>query len=379
VNDDMNTEDVILPELTDARVDEIEEALFAAIATDREATHREGHLAAERARRVRRGRIWLGAGAAAAIVVVAAVIAPSMPALLGGASSASTAENAPDVGGIRDGAGVDLGGGAVQSGGGSVGESDEGSSASGAEREIIATASATVRVDDAAAAAQRIGDDAEALGGYVEAMSIGGEQLMPYAAEDGATVPLSASTSAAWITVRVPAARLADATTALGEIGEVTQSQIDRRDVTSEAVDLRARIDALEASVERLTALVSKADSTSDLIAAEEALASRQADLESYQQQLKYLDEQVGMSTLTVSLFEPSPVVEADPAGFGDGIAAGWSGLLATMNGFVLAVGFLLPWLAVVAVIAAVVWLIRRGARRRRRLAHDGEPGDAAE
>jgi hypothetical protein len=375
VNDDMNTEDVILPELTDARVDEIEEALFAAIATDREAAHRDGDVAAARARRVRRGRIWLGAGAAAAIVVVAAVIAPSMPALLGGASSASTAENAPDVGGIRDGAGVDLGGGAVQSGGGSVGESDEGSSAPDAEREIIATASATVRVDDAAAAAERIGDDAEALGGYVEAMSIGGEQLMPYAAEGDAAVPLSASN--AWITVRVPAAQLADATAALGEIGDVTASQIDRRDVTSEAVDLRARIDALSASVERLTSLVAKAGSTSELIAAEEALASRQADLESYQQQLKYLDEQVGMSTLTVSLFEPSPAVEADPAGFGDGIAAGWNGLLATMNGFVLAFGFLLPWLAVIAVIAAIVWLIRRGVRRRR-TTHDIEPGDAA-
>jgi hypothetical protein len=78
-----------------------------------------------------------------------------------------------------------------------------------------------------------------------------------------------------------------------------------------------------------------------------------------------------------VSLFEPSPAVEADPAGFGDGIAAGWNGLLATMNGFVLAFGFLLPWLAVIAVIAAIVWLIRRGVRRRR-TTHDIEPGDAA-
>jgi hypothetical protein len=47
------------------------------------------------------------------------------------------------------------------------------------------------------------------------------------------------------------------------------------------------------------------------------------------------------------------------------------------MNGFVLAFGFLLPWLAVIAVIAAIVWLIRRGVRRRR-TTHDIEPGDAA-
>jgi len=368
VNEDMNTEDVTLPELSDARIDEIESVLFRAIGRERQ----RDDAARERARRARRGRLWLGVGGAAAVIVVAAVLAPSMPAILGGVSGgsdASTAENAPDVAPADGG---DLGGAVDQSKPGTM-SGQSASEESGTEREIIATASATVRVDDAEEAAASIGELATGAGGYVEAMSVGGERTMPYddtmgggvddggMAEDVATSP----SSTAWVTIRVPAAKLSEVTAALSDIGEVTVSQIDRRDVTSEAIDLRARVEALEASVGRLTDLVGQAESTADLIAAEDALATRQSDLEAYQQQLKYLDEQVGMSTLTVSLFEPSPVVTADPAGFGDGLAAGWGGLVATLNGMVIALGFLLPWLAVIVVAAAVFWVVRRAIRRR--------------
>ncbi|CAI9386407.1 DUF4349 domain-containing protein [Microbacterium sp. T2.11-28] len=370
MNEDMDTEDVTLPELSDARIDEIEGVLFRAIGRERQ----RDVAAQERARRARRGRLWLGTGGAAAVIVIAAVLAPSMPAIIGGmggGSDASTAEGAPD---IAPADGGDLGGAVDQGGNGTM--SGEGASEeSGTAREIIATASATVRVADAEAAATRIGELATGAGGYVEAMSVGGERAVPYddmvdggmvddgMGGDAVTTP---SPSSAWITVRVPAAELADVTAALSDVGEVTASQIDRRDVTSEAIDLRARVEALEASVARLTDLVGEAESTADLIAAEDALATRQSDLEAYQQQLKYLDEQVGMSTLTVSLFEPSPVVTADPAGFGDGIAAGWGGLVATLNGLVIALGFLLPWLAVIAVAATIVWGVRRVIRRRR-------------
>lgn len=374
MTDDMNERASTLPELSDARIDEIETALFAQIRRERSA-ERSAH---ERRRRVRRGRVWLSAGAAAAVVVVAAAIAPAMPGLLGGASSGSDAapaiaEQDRNVEGA-DG-GVDLDGPAT----------GDAMSASGIDREIVATASATVRVADPEDAAEQIADTAESLGGYVEAVSIGGGLPMPI---DSGMQPLhdtlqpapesmpgqsrTVSPDTAWLTVRVPASRLDDATAELRQVGEVIASQTDRRDVTGEAVDLRARIDALRASVERLTALVGEADSTSDLIAAEEALAARQAELESYEQQLKMLDELVGMSTLTVSLVAPDQVVAADPAGFGDGLAAGWNGLVATLNGIVIALGFLLPWLAVAAVVLLIVWAVLRTRRRRSRAATPG-------
>lgn len=387
----MNTDDKALPELTDARIDELETQLFAAIRA--EGTGEPRRTAAdERRRGVRRGRLWLAGGAAAAVIVVAAVIAPNLGGLglnvgTSGAQtdSAAAPEMAPnaaqdsggDMGGVEEFADGD---GATGSSGalapeGTVVAPD---TATG-DREIIATASAAVRVDDVEAAATQVGELAAGAGGYVEALSLGADgPAYPHGMSDaGPTVPYPQSN--AWVAVRVPAAELDATIAALSDLGEVTSSQLDRRDVTGEAVDLRARIDALQTSVVRLEALMADATSTADLLAAEGALSERQAQLESYEQQLKHLEDQVGMSSLTVSLHEPGEVVEADPAGFGDGIAAGWNGLVATLNGIVIALGFMLPWLGVIAVVVLVVWLIRRAARRRARARTDAAAAPSAE
>ena len=178
----------------------------------------------------------------------------------------------------------------------------------------------------------------------------------PYPSRDGG----------GWITVRVPSAELDGALAALAGVGEVTASNLSRQDVTDQAVDLRARVSASEASVARLTELIAQAQSVADLIAAESALAERQATLESDRQQLEMLENQVALSTLSVQLMPDTPTVEADPAGFGDGIAAGWNGLVATLNGVVIALGFLLPWIAVLALGAAIVWGVVRLVRRAR-------------
>ncbi|GAA3904996.1 DUF4349 domain-containing protein [Microbacterium invictum] len=377
----MSTHDQALPDLSDERVAEIEKQLFDAVGAEpRTGTNAED----ERRRRVRRGRLWLAGGTAAAVIVVAAVIAPyvsgitsnSAGSMVDQSSSGALPEMAPDFSDADGGATADEQGGADDLAGPDAGVTSS-------EREIIATASASVRVDDVRAAADRITVIAEDAGGYVEALSMGADgQFVVLGTSPGVSYP--AEVSSAWISVRVPADQLDAVTQSLAGVGDVTSSQLDRRDVTSEAVDLRARIDALRTSVERLESLMADAESTADLLAAESALADRQAQLESYEQQLKYLEDQVGMSSLTVSLYEPSEVVQADPAGFGDGIAAGWNGLVATLNGIVIALGFLLPWLAVIAVVGVVVWLIRRAVRARRVRRStavpdsDDEPGDRA-
>jgi len=349
-----------LPELSDERIDEIEDSLFAEIARDRTT------------RRARRGRGWLIGGAAAAVIVVAAVIAPSVGSLVGVTSTnesavapqAPAAEGGSDSGAVSDGSGV----AELDSTGQKSAEAD---AAPEAGRDIIVTASATVVVDDIAAAAAMISDAAESRDGYVESMSIGTSgQVIPVDPNSGvvydSTMPYPYPPDGAWITVRVPADGLQSLVDQLGGLGEVTASSINRQDVTTVTVDLQARIDAAQASVDRLTLLMSQAGSLADLIAAESALAERQATLESYQQQLKYYDEQVAMSTLTVTLSPDIEPVTADPAGFGDGLAAGWNGLVATLNGIVVAIGFLIPWLLVLLVIGLVAWVVVRLVRSRR-------------
>jgi hypothetical protein len=353
-----------LPELSEDRVERIENSLFTEISRER-TTHRK-----------RRSAVWLVSGGAAAVIVVAAVIAPTVGGLIIGPASdqAAVAPSAPLVDSAAGGATTDTS--AVKEGpsgseGANAADSASGSGSGTASRDIITTASATVVVDDIAAAVTQITDAAESRDGYVESMSIGQSgQVMPVDPATGmvydSTMPYPATPDGAWITVRVPADGLQSLVDQLSGLGEVTASSVNRQDVTEVTLDLQARVDAAQASVDRLTELMAQAGSLSDLIAAESALAERQATLESYQQQLKYYDEQVAFSTLTVSLTEPVETVVADPAGFGDGLAAGWNGLVATLNGIVIAIGFLIPWILVLAVIGLIVWGIVALVRRRK-------------
>jgi len=353
-----------LPALPADRMDAIEAAVFGRIAEER-----------ERTRRRRRG-IWTGAGAAAAVVVVAAFVGPSLT-VTSGSSGSSTVIGA-DSQGLTD----QYSSGTVQNppvapiapGEQAAGSSSSSEAAAGdaaaratATRDIVATGSSTVEVDDIAAGIDAIGAAATAAGGYVESSQLGGAiGAVPY--EGSATGP---GASSGWITVRVPAAALTSTMDGLRQAGVITATTVNRSDVTEQTVDLRARVAAGEASVARLTELMAKAGSVSDLITAESALAERQAQLDSDRQVLQSVESQVAMSSLSVQLVERSPAVAADPAGFGDGLGAGWNGLIATLNGIVIGLGFLLPWVAVAAVILAGVWLVRRVLRRRREARED--------
>ncbi|KXC07149.1 DUF4349 domain-containing protein [Microbacterium hominis] len=372
----MTTAHTALPELGDDRVEAIEHALFARIADERRAQWERSER--ERIRAVRRGRIWMGGAAAAAVVAVAAIMAPSIAGTLQGTSGASSAALPAVIApggstaelGLTDGRAGDAAAGGM-SGAGVAADAATGS----AGREIAATASATGDVGDAAAAAEGIAAAAVAAGGYVESQSTGAGAPVDVMSGTGVVMPMP---SGAWITVRIPADRLSETVAGLSAYGTVTSSQTDRRDVTTEAVDLRARVSALESSVARLTELMQQSSSTADLIAAESALSERQSELESLRQQLTWVQSQVEMSTLSVSLVTPAPAVTADPAGFGDGVAAGWNGLVATLNGLVIAIGFLLPWLGLIAFAALIVWGARRVVRRRRARTRAPETVDEA-
>lgn len=342
-----------LPELTDAAVARIETAVFEDIAAERP---RQAPAAARARGRRRR---WLtGAGIAAAFVVGVLVTPPILTAV--GGSATSTAE----------------GGDMLVTEESRSGSADQGSpsaatdtaesapmvgDAAVTDREIIATASATVEVKDISDAADTIGALAESRGGYVESTEIGRS-----VAVDDTTAPAPADSGYGWISIRVPSADLPAVIDELAESGDVLSSSISQQDVTSTAIDLRARIDATRASVQRLSELMSQTGSVAELIEAEVALTERQGQLESYEQQLASLEDQVAMSSLTVQLTRTAAATTADPAGFSDGLLAGWNGLVASLNALVIAAGFILPWLALAGVVVLIVWIVRRSRRTRR-------------
>jgi hypothetical protein len=267
------------------------------------------------------------------------------------------------------GPGADSGGADIGTGGASAPEVAPSGAAGGpedtdAERQVVTTANAFVTVEDPAEGAQRVSELVESVGGRVDERS---EQAV--SGDDGVKGTI------ADLVVRVPSDELTGVLADLEDLGDVENVSVSRSDVTSQAVDLDARISALQASVARLQALIDNAASTQALLEVEQALSERQEKLESLQSQRALLADQVDLSTLSVHL-EPVGVAPAGgPEGFLEGLGTGWNALVTVLNGAVVVVGILLPWLALAAVITVAVLVPVRVLRRRSTVVAPAAPG----
>jgi uncharacterized coiled-coil protein SlyX len=220
------------------------------------------------------------------------------------------------------------------------------------DRSIIKTSSLTIRVKNVEKSIIEAQDLATQFEGRIDDSS----QYKNPGSEDS----LSAN-----LTIRVPSANLEKALEAFKGLGDVESSSISATDVTMQKVDLDARIAALNTSIERFKQLISSATNTSDLIAAETALAERQAELDSLTAQLKYLSEQVDMSVIYLALLPNDSFSAIKPIGFFAGIEKGFVALLNAAANLTSILGYFIPWIIAILVIVAIFKLISRIRRNR--------------
>jgi hypothetical protein len=166
------------------------------------------------------------------------------------------------------------------------------------------------------------------------------------------------------LVLRIPSDKVAAVLADAEKLGTVESSSINHTDVTSQRVDLDARVDALQTSVNRLRELMGRAGDTADLLAAESSLTQRQADLDSLRGQRAALGDQIAYATINVSLSAEPTVTRG---GFLGALERGWQSLISTLDGVVVTVGFLLPWTPVVlAVLALVIGFVVHRRRKAR-------------
>lgn len=308
------------------------------------------------------------------LVVVALAIGVGLAAL--GARAQLTDHGAAKTPEIGVAPGVDdsvAGGGSAASSGGSqaaaagaasapeavapqVGPADPGAvPVGGVARALVRTAQLTVEADDPVAVTRRVRTAVAGVAGTI--------------AQE------TSSDTGAQLTVRVPADRLDQLIDAIGGFGRVTNRSAQVVDATEDVVDLDARVASQRASVDRVRALLAQARSIGDIVSVESELTRREADLDSLTGRLAALKDQVALSTLTVDLEKGPATTEPNPqpVGFLAGLAAGWDGLKVVGAGAGTAVGYVLPFVPVLAVVLALAWLGRRVTRARRTARPAGE------
>jgi uncharacterized membrane protein YgcG len=177
------------------------------------------------------------------------------------------------------------------------------------------------------------------------------------------------------MTLSVPSDTLDRVLDELGKLGTTVQRSSSARDVTSTYVDTQARITTMKASLDQLRALLAKTTDLNQIISLETEISRRQADLDALQAQLNALDRKVTMSTVSVTLVTAANVVvPEDTSGFLGGLRAGWKAFLAASSGALTVLGAILPFVALLAIVAVpLLWW-----RRRRSAGQEPKPAYAS-
>ncbi|GEP28377.1 DUF4349 domain-containing protein [Cryobacterium levicorallinum] len=222
-------------------------------------------------------------------------------------------------------------------------------------RDVITTGSMSITATDPVAASESAVTITEQAGGRVDSRSENpGTDVQP---------------ASATLTLRIPSDELDRTLAELKKLGRLNFVSLNAQDVTQQSQDLDARITALTTSVDRLLALMASATSTTDLISIEDALSSRQGELESLQSQRDFLADQIDYSTVQLELVSEGTVAAGGPDNFWTGIIAGWTALVAAAGGLLIGLGVALPWLVILAIFGAIALVIVRVLARRRKAA----------
>ena len=211
---------------------------------------------------------------------------------------------------------------------------------------IIYTANLTLESKDYEAARSALDSALAEAGGYLESSSEYSD------AGDSRSVSL---------TYRVPQQNYENFLAAVAEAGNVTYKNQQADDVTAQYMDVETRLENLKNQRTRLQQLQQQADNLSDLLEIESSLTDVQSQIESWQSQMDWYNDQVEECTVYVSLSEVStysPPSEGFGSRFVSALSAGWQNFVGGLQQVIVALAGAWPVVVIAAAACAgfVVW-----------------------
>jgi hypothetical protein len=214
---------------------------------------------------------------------------------------------------------------------------------------VIRTGAASIRIDSLEPALATLRVLAARVGGYVANTSV---QAGP------------AQYRQATLEIKVPAAHFDDLVAGLEPIGKVEAVNVTAEDVGEEFVDVSARVSNAKRLENRLIELLAtRTGRLQDVLSVERELARVREEIERYEGRLRYLRTRSTMSTLSITVHEPVPVV-GDPGSnvLVRALERAWRNFVELVAGFIASLGVLVP---LVLAGGTVVWGVRRWRRPR--------------
>lgn len=226
---------------------------------------------------------------------------------------------------------------------------------SAAERKIIRNGELTVETESPTDGQQRITAIAESLGGFV------------VTSEFKQNTAQGKPSQSVVVVARVPAAQFNAALDQIHALaGKVIQEKVSGQDVSEEYLDIEARIRTKKALEAQFLEIMKQAKKVSDALEVQNELANVRTEIEQFEGRRRFLENQSALSTITVNLQLPAPVVATTSTGFGQDIKRAFGDAIDIVAAIVL---FFIRAVIVLTPIALIfgvpAWFIWRLVRRR--------------
>lgn len=230
------------------------------------------------------------------------------------------------------------------------------------DRKLIRRISLNAETEDMDPLLSGIDAKVAALGGYVESREI----------RSGSRYASHKQNRYANLTVRIPAEKLDEFVSHVGDVSNVTSTSESSEDVTLNYVATESRMRALQAEEARLLALIDKAENLSELLQLEKRLTEVRSELEQVTSQLKLYDNLVDYGTVHLTISEVTQYTPTEEPGFWDRITTGFTesvkNLGVIMTELIIFFVCAIPYLVPLGVIAGVVLLIIKLASKKKKL-----------
>jgi len=218
------------------------------------------------------------------------------------------------------------------------------SAAAAIERKIIRNADLTLEVSSPAEAQRKVSSIAESSGGFVVTSE----------SKQREDVEPAKRTRDIKLVVRVPSSHFEAAAAAIeGLATNVVQRNIAGEDVTEQFIDLEARLKTQKALELQFLGIMKQATKVADALEVQRQIAEVRTEIEKLEGRKRFLENRSSLSTITVNLLSPTPIV-VSTTGFGRNLRDAVSESIDLATGMVL---FFIRFVIVMVPVVVFVFL----------------------
>jgi hypothetical protein len=225
-----------------------------------------------------------------------------------------------------------------------------------AERKVIRNAELTLELSNPEEGKRKIEAITESCNGFVVSSEAISQE------EAGARASVT-------VVVRIPATKFGAVLEEIRKLGyKIKREKITGQDVTEEYIDIEARLKAKKAVESQFLEIMKQARQVSDALEVQKALGEVRSEIEQIEGRRRFLENQVNLSTFSITLQMPAQLMSTTGSGFFQGvkqaIGEGFDAALEVILWLIRLVLVLIP--IFILIVLPAFFLVRRLRRRRR-------------